>query len=106
MVKAQGGDIEYILRGKDKDLLENKDVNAYRFETIDFPNGEQYVGETYYGKRHGYGIYYYSNGDFWFGEFGNDQRWGYGAFFTSGSGIFAGEWQGEQAVRVISIKQR
>lgn len=101
-----GGDIEYILRGKDKDTLEDKDINAYRFQTIDYPNGERYMGETYLGKRHGYGIYYYPNGDFWFGEFGNDQRWGYGAFFTSESGIFAGEWQGEQAIRVISIKQR
>ena len=101
-----GGDIEYILRGKEKDTPVDEDINAYRFETIGYPNGEQYVGETYLGKRHGYGIYYYPNGDFWFGEFGNDQRWGYGAFFTSESGIFAGEWQGEQAVRVISIKQR
>jgi len=101
-----GGDIEYILRGKEKETMEGKDTNDYRFRTISYPNGELYVGETYMGKRHGYGIYYYSNGDFWFGEFGNDQRWGYGAFFTSESGIFAGEWQGELAVRVISIKQR
>ena len=57
-------------------------------------NGDQYVGEVYKGKRHGFGIYYYADGDFWFGEYNNDVRVGYGALYTVGDGMFIGEWRG------------
>lgn len=100
------GGIDYVFCNNQKRVLEGPDAPNYSFQTLNYANGDQYVGELYQGKRHGYGIYYYSNGDFWFGEYGNDRPWGYGAFFTAKSGLFVGEWQGQNAMRVTRIKMK
>ena len=64
----------------------------YRFESMTYSNGDRYVGETYQGKRHGYGIYYWSDGQFWFGQYQHNIRCGYGAQFGVNKKIFVGKW--------------
>lgn len=64
----------------------------YRFESLTYANGDRYVGETYQGKRHGYGIYYWQDGQFWYGQYKHNIRNGYGALFGVQEKIFVGKW--------------
>lgn len=45
----------------------------YRFDFVREDNGDYYLGETYQGKRHGYGIYFYANGGYWVGTWEYDE---------------------------------
>ncbi len=44
---------------------------AYKFEIVNYRNGDKYIGETKNGKRNGMGLYVPENGAAWFG-FWND----------------------------------
>lgn len=65
------------------------------FHRIKYANGDAYYGETYNGKRHGYGVYYWTNGDFWYGEYCDGYRQGYGALFKTDRRVFYGKWIGD-----------
>lgn len=41
---------------------------SHRLDYIVDEDGSAYLGETFDGKRHGFGIYLWSNGDCWFGD--------------------------------------
>jgi len=43
------------------------------FESIEYENGDIYLGETYNGLRHGLGIFVWANGDTWYGEWKDDK---------------------------------
>lgn len=64
----------------------------YRFESMTYANGDRYVGETYKGQRHGYGIYYWSDGQFWYGQYHHNVRCGYGVQFGVNNKLFVGKW--------------
>lgn len=64
----------------------------YKFVSMTYANGDRYVGETYKGERHGYGIYYWSDGQFWFGQYRHNLRDGYGAQFATNEKIYTGKW--------------
>lgn len=64
----------------------------YRFESLTYANGDRYVGETYNGQRHGYGIYYWADGQFWYGQYRNNIRNGYGVLFGKNQKLFIGKW--------------
>lgn len=66
------------------------------FYRITYDNGDVYCGETFNGRRHGYGVYYWSNGDFWYGEYSNGYRQGYGALFKVDKHISYGKWIGDR----------
>ena len=67
-------------------------AKAYRFESMTYANGDRYVGETWNGERHGYGIYYWNDGRFWYGQYRHNVRCGYGAQFDLDNKIFIGKW--------------
>lgn len=67
----------------------------YGFYKITYSNGDVYCGETYCGRCHGYGVYYWANGDFWYGEYSNGYRQGYGVLFKPDHKIFYGKWIGD-----------
>lgn len=68
---------------------------SYKFECVDYTNGDKYIGETYMGKRHGYGIYLWKNGDAWYGPWEDGARKGYGInLFYNGSMTY-GYWSGD-----------
>lgn len=72
--------------------------SPYGFNKITYANGDVYYGETYNGRRHGYGIYYWNNGDFWYGRYRDGYRQGYGALFKTNHHVFYGKWIGDNKV--------
>ena len=79
---------------------------ATRFVTIDYDNGDRYLGESRDGKADGLGIYYYANGDFWFGQFSNGQRNGFGCLFANDYTLTAGQWSDGQPIRISAAKAK
>ncbi|MBQ9558978.1 MAG: hypothetical protein IJ762_09415 [Bacteroidaceae bacterium] len=100
------GRIEYVFHANERVVVDTQRQLEYGFVSMKYANGDQYTGEVYQHKRHGYGIYYYRNGDFWFGQYNNDIRTGFGALFHVEGGLEIGEWKGEDEVRVIGIKAK
>lgn len=70
----------------------------HTFKRVRYENGDAYYGEMLGGRRHGYGIYYWTNGDFWYGKYENGYRQGYGVLFKPDRRIFFGKWIGESKV--------
>ncbi len=97
------GRLEYIFRANEKKLHDAQALYDYAFVSINYHNGDRYVGEIYRGKRHGYGIYYYANGDYWYGQYRDDVRCGFGAHFTTENSLLIGQWNIEDTPRLISI---
>lgn len=73
-------------------------LKPYSFQKITYSNGDVYYGEVHNGRRHGYGIYYWTNGDFWYGKYSEGYRQGYGALFKTDRRIFYGKWIGDKKV--------
>lgn len=84
--------------GNDRTPSEGE-AEDYHFESLTYSNGDRYIGETYKGNKHGYGIYYWANGNYWYGQYRNNMRYGYGALFTPQGNIFCGQWLGDEMVR-------
>ena len=75
-----------------------EELKPYTFRKITYENGDVYYGEVYDGRRHGYGVYYWTNGDFWYGKYVDGYRQGYGALFKADRKIFYGKWIGDGKV--------
>lgn len=58
------------------------DYPAFKFQAIKYDTGDQYIGETKSGNRHGYGVYIWSKGDVWFGNWENGNRKGKGIYLS------------------------
>lgn len=79
--------------------IEAQEYPGQRFERTSYTNGNKYWGETYNGKRHGYGIYIWENGNMWFGPWKDDKRNGYGAYFDiTAHTIQPGKWIGDELI--------
>ncbi|KAM3145573.1 hypothetical protein pb186bvf_002347 [Paramecium bursaria] len=63
----------------------------------DCPFWERYEGEFKFGKKHGYGILYFTNGEKWAGEFVDDQPSGYGTWYGQSEEINSRWIKGIQA---------
>ncbi len=100
------GRLDYVLRSDSKQVVDGEGLYDYAFVSMRYQNGDQYVGEIYQRKRHGYGIYYYANGDIWFGQYNNDVRYGFGALFDVDNQITLGWWEGEDIRRIISVEKK
>lgn len=61
-------------------MTNNNKFDSYKFECIEYSNGDCYVGETIYGRRNGMGFYMWSNGDLWYGSWSNNNRDNDGVF--------------------------
>ena len=70
---------------------------SYKFECIEYDNGNKYVGETKDGKRHGYGIFLWTDGSSWYGRWEDGSRAGRGIYFPySGSSYTIGTWKADE----------
>lgn len=91
--------IKFIRESGNDRMLPEAETEDYHFESLNYSNGDRYIGETYKGNKHGYGIYYWANGNYWYGQYRNNMRYGYGALFTPQGNIFVGQWLGDELVR-------
>ena len=66
--------------------------NEYRFDVIK-SGGNYYIGETYNGKRNGYGIFLWQNGDMWYGSWSNDTGNGNGVYLYKNGNVITGTWK-------------
>ena len=89
------GDPLYIMKDGGKYTLPADYGKTYRFESLNYQNGDRYVGETVGGKRDGVGIYYYSNGNYYYGRYQDNVRQGFGAMFFTNNTITIQYWKGE-----------
>ncbi len=99
------GQLEFVYKASQRILFDTKALGDYRFVSMRYSNGDQYIGETYQGKRHGLGLYFYRNGDVWFGEYDNNVRRGFGALFEQDNSLTIGQWEGEDIRRVVYVKR-
>ncbi len=65
-----------------------KSYPAYKFQTIDYTNGNKYIGETKDGDRAGYGILVWADGDAWLGNWKNGTRAGSGIFLNYNASLW------------------
>ena len=66
--------------------------SRYKFECIEYNSGDKYVGETYNGQRHGYGICLWKNGIAWYGPWKDGERDGYGILLYYKGDVKYGRW--------------
>ena len=74
---------------------EEAQKSPYRFQCLNYPGGDFYIGETKEDKRHGQGVYHWSNGNYWYGTFSENYRQGYGVLFREDGNIDYGLWFGD-----------
>lgn len=72
--------------------------SPYSFKKIEYDNGDIYWGETYNGRRNGYGIYFWEDGSIWYGKYQNGYRQGFGALFNTNGHVSYGKWIGDLKV--------
>jgi hypothetical protein len=68
---------------------------TYKFECIEYNNGDIYLGETFKGSKHGLGIFFWANGAAWYGEWKDGTREGNGIEFLRDGSIKTGRWNGD-----------
>ncbi len=70
--------------------------STWKFQFINYNDGDKYVGETKNGYRHGKGIYIWENGSFWYGTWIDGQRDGYGIYVNAVTQKYSkGTWKGD-----------
>jgi len=75
---------------------------SYKFKTIDYSNGDKYVGETKDGNREGRGVYVWSNGNAWYGSWANDIRNGGGIFLSYDANLWETQRCGGDNCNIIA----
>ncbi|MBO5181426.1 MAG: hypothetical protein J6B92_06020 [Paraprevotella sp.] len=100
------GELLYVFKSEEKQLVDAEGLGDYAFVSLSYRNGDRYVGETYKGKRHGYGVYYYANGSYWYGQYRDDVRYGFGAKFLVDNDMEIGFWKIEDTPRLIKVDNR
>ncbi|XP_071962232.1 radial spoke head 10 homolog B-like [Antedon mediterranea] len=63
-----------------------------------YPLRNQYIGQFVYGKRHGYGTFYYANGAKYEGEWENNMKNGRGVFTFKNGRVFEGIFHDDRMV--------
>lgn len=86
------GEALYIEKGGQRYALSADFKTINHFVSINYKNGDRYIGETVNGQREGYGIYYYTNGNYYYGQYRNNKREGYGAMFKTDNKIVLQYW--------------
>ena len=62
-------------------------------ETINYDNGDKYVGEVSNGVPHGHGTYFYAHGDKYIGEYKDGLQHGHGTYIYATGDKYIGEWK-------------
>ena len=60
--------------------------------TLNYANGEKYIGSWVGGKKRGHGVYYWPNGKRYEGEFKDDKKHGIGSLIYINGEVAYGKW--------------
>ena len=82
--------------GSPSDTYPKTENGGSKFEYIEYPSGDCYVGETRDGKCCGKGIFIYNNGDLWYGDWEDDARNGSGVFMPYQGDVSSGTWKNDK----------
>ena len=63
-----------------------------RWKKNEAPTSNQYEGQYYQDKKHGYGVFKWQSGNLYRGNYFDDERQGYGEMFWTDCSIYKGEW--------------
>ena len=74
----------------------NKPGNTSKEQTINYDNGNKYVGEVVNGKRNGQGTMYYADGGKYEGNWKDGNRYGQGTFYWADGGKYVGRWENDK----------
>ena len=66
--------------------------SSYKFECVEYSDGDVSIGETKDGKRHGYGVYIWSDGGAWYGPWEDGERMGKGIYMSYDNKHTLGRW--------------
>lgn len=93
------GNLKYYGAVANKELSDtypsSGDWSEFKFECISYNDGAYYIGETYKGDRHGYGIYVWKDKGFWIGNWSYGKRKGAGAYIKYNGTVQTGTWEGD-----------
>ncbi|MDR0831073.1 MAG: hypothetical protein LBN95_13345 [Prevotellaceae bacterium] len=70
-------------------------VTDWKFKVIEYSNGDIYIGETYEGNRHGYGVFLWKAGGMWYGYWKDGIRAGTGIHIYMDGRVSTGTWNGD-----------
>lgn len=73
-------------------LPDKNKYDNYKFECLEYNNGDCYIGETSYGQRNGLGFYIWNNGDIWYGSWSNNNRESFGVYMQYDGTIYTGKY--------------
>lgn len=90
------GDPLYIQRDTVRYEPTPEFIARYKFQALNYQNGDRYVGETINNQRDGLGTYYYTNGNYYYGRYRNNRRNGFGAMFKSDNSITINYWRDDE----------
>ena len=79
--------------GSKKEVVEEKKLDNKKYFTLEYPNGDIYIGEVKNKKRHGYGTWTALDGSEYVGQWKNGKQNGQGTFKLSNGAIFSGTWK-------------
>jgi len=84
----------YFHNEKPAETFPQKYTDPYKFECIEYGNGDLYLGETFEGVEHGFGIFFSTNGNAWYGEWKAGVQNGNGIEFQYSGSFKTGRWSG------------
>tara|TARA_B100001063_G_scaffold230256_1_gene243194 strand:- start:1472 stop:2629 length:1158 start_codon:yes stop_codon:yes gene_type:complete len=79
--------------GSKKKVVEEKKLDNKKYFTLEYPNGDIYIGEVKNKKRHGYGTWTTLDGSKYVGQWKNGEQNGQGTFKLSNGAVFSGTWK-------------
>ncbi|MDR0893816.1 MAG: protein kinase [Prevotellaceae bacterium] len=79
-------------------LEERKGYEKYKFQVIEYTNGDRYVGETVNGQVGGYGIYIRADDTLWYGSWKENSCNGTGILIGSDGSIITGRQDGDNYI--------
>lgn len=88
---------EFDADGKPKENYPSSgNWGEFKFECISYTDGSYYIGETYKGDRHGFGVFVWKDKSFWMGNWSYGKRSGAGSYIKYNGTIQTGTWDGDE----------
>ncbi len=68
---------------------------SHKMDTINYGNGDKYVGEVLNAQKDGKGTYTWANGDYYTGEWMQNKKHGTGTLMRANGNSYSGDWRND-----------